>query len=98
VPGIRLIPTGFRCSVAVPFISVASTYVLCTLLAVFRLTLGCVRVDSVPSELAATFLSLRSIHLTPNPNSTKQPVMWPLFTPFRVVLLLVFLHLKSLRL
>jgi len=62
-----LIPTRLRCSVAVPFISVAYTYVLGSLLVVFRLRLGCVRVDRVPSELAATFLSLRSIYLTPNP-------------------------------
>jgi len=68
VPGMRLIPARFRCSLAVPFISVAYTYVRGSLLVVFRLRLGCVRVGCVPSELAATFLSLRSIYLTPNPN------------------------------
>ena len=71
VPGMGLIPTRFRCSVAVPFISVAYTYVLGSLLAVLYLRLGSVRVDCVPSELAATFLSLRSIYLTPNPIAMK---------------------------
>ena len=62
-----LIPTRFRCSPCVPFLSVASTYVVGSLLVVFQFRPGGVRADCVPSELAATFLSLRSIHLTPNP-------------------------------
>ena len=67
-----LILTHFRRSAVVSFISVPSTYVVGSLLVVFRFILGCVHVDCVPNELAATFLSLRSIHLTPNPNHVVQ--------------------------
>jgi len=68
VPGMGLIPTRFWYSAAVSLNSVASAYVVVSSLVVSCSRLGDVRVDCVPSELAATFLSLRSIYLTPNPN------------------------------
>jgi len=68
-PGMGLILTRSRCSAVLSFISdVSACCAAVFLLAVLCHRLGCVRVDCVPSELAATFLSLRSIHLTPNPN------------------------------
>jgi len=63
-----LILTRLRCSAVVSFISDVSGYCAGVfLLAVLYSRLGCVRVDCVLSELAAMFLSLRSIYLTPNP-------------------------------
>jgi len=67
-PGIGLIYTPCYCTVVVTFISAASAYVVISLLVVLYYRHGGVRVDCVPSELAAMFLSLRSIYLTPNPN------------------------------
>ena len=70
-----LILTRFRSSAVVSFISVASAYVVVSSLVVSCFRLGGVRADCVPSELATTFLSLRSIHLTPNPNPTSEFVL-----------------------
>jgi len=68
VPGLGLILTRCHCCFVVSFIADVSAYCAAVfLLVVLCFRLGCVRVDCVPSELAATFLSLRSIHLTPNP-------------------------------
>jgi len=69
MPGRGFILTLFRCSAVVFFISdVSACCAAVFLLVVLCFRLGGVRADCVPSELAATFLSLRSIYLTPNPN------------------------------
>jgi len=68
-PGMGFILTRSRCSAVVSFIlDVSACWAAVFLLAVLCLRLRCVCADCVPSELAATFLSPRSIYLTPNPN------------------------------
>ena len=68
VPGMGPIHTRFRCSAVVSFISdVSACCAAIFLLVALCFRLGGVRADRVRSELAAMFLSLRSIYLTPNP-------------------------------
>ena len=68
MPGTGLILTHCRCPVVSSFISVAAAHVVVFSLVVSCSRLGCIRVDCVPSELAAIFLSLKLLYLTPHPN------------------------------
>jgi len=67
-PGSRFGPLLYSVSRIHPLKSYPLSWASVFLLAVLCFRLGGVSVNPVPSKLAATFLCLRSIHLTPNPS------------------------------